>query len=192
MGLAFDPSPIEAEDDGYEDEAEVGEDYDYGGGGGSLKQKLIAASLSFVCAFVGAGLGTYLFSPTIPAQETKIVKQSRPAVPVGISTGTLDVVLSTPLQYLDADNEFYCFTASLRSGASDPIEVKDSDFEAKSGGKKAKLAPAFNPMSIPKTVSVPKGATMPIMTCFEGKLSPDGVDISFKGEKAHVDSPVGV
>ena len=61
MGLAFDPSPIE-EDDGYEDESEVGEDYDYGGGGGSLKQKLIAASLSFVCAFVGAGLGTYLFS----------------------------------------------------------------------------------------------------------------------------------
>lgn len=190
MGLAFDPSPIE-EDDGYEDEVEVDEGYSYSGGGG-LKQKLIAASLSFVCAFVGAGLGTYLFSPTIPEQETKIIKQSKPAAPVGISTGTLDVVLSTPLQYLDADNEFYCFTASLRSGAEDPIEVKDSDFEATSGGKKAKLAPAFNPMSIPKTVSVPKGATMPIMTCFEGKLSPDGVDISFKGEKAHVDSPVGV
>ena len=192
MGLAFDPSPLEDEDDGYEDEVEVGEDYGYEGGGGSLKQKLIAASLSFVCAFVGAGLGTYLFSPTIPPQETKIIKQSKPAAPVGISTGTLDVVLSPPLHYLDADNEFYCFTASLRSGAEDPVEVKDSDFEAKSGGKKGELASDFNPVSIPKTVSVPKGATMPIMTCFKGKLDPSGVDISFKGEKAHVDSPAGV
>lgn len=190
MGLAFDPSPIDEDEEEYE-ETEVDEDYGYGGGG-SLKQKLIAASLSFACAFAGAGLGTYLFSPTIPKQETKIVKQVKPASPVGISTGTLDVVLSPPLHYLDADNEFYCFTASLRSGAADPVEVKDSDFEASSAGKKGELASGFNPISIPKKVSVPKGATMPVMACFKGKLAPDGVDISFKGEKAHVDSPVGV
>lgn len=190
MGLAFDPSPLEEDEEEYDD-AEVDEGTGYGGGG-SLKQKLIAASLSFVCAFVGAGLGTYLFSPTIPKQETKIVKQSRPPAPVGISAGDLDLVLSTPLHYADTDNDFFCFTVSLRSGAEDPIEVKDSDFSATSGGKKAKLAPDFTPISIPKTVSVPKGATMPVMTCFEGKLDPGGVDISFKGEKAHIDAPVGV
>lgn len=190
MGLAFDPSPIEDDtDDGYEEEVDEGTGY---GGGGSLKQKLIAASLSFLCAFVGAGLGTYLFSPTIPKQETKIVKQSRPPAPVGISAGDLDLVLSTPLHYADTDNDFFCFTVSLRSGAEDPIEVKDSDFSAKTGGKKAKLAPDFTPISLPKQVSVPKGATMPVMTCFEGKLDPGGVDISFKGEKAHIDAPVGV